>query len=208
MFRWLKGTRDVGITYQRDAFPFMEIGYSDSDYGSQHGRRSISGNVFMFGGAAISWMSKRQPCTAASTQEAEYVAVAAATSQALWLRMFMTELGLDSSEPTHIMCDNQAAIKLASDPTHFSATKHIDLKLHFLREHVERGHTAIVYVPTADNLADGFTKVLPYTQFWYLFDSILGLNARDFRESFGGHPQGNPVLTELDDLEEGEIMED
>jgi hypothetical protein len=180
----------------------MEIGYADSDFASNKGRRSISGTVFMFGGAATAWGSRRQPCVAGSTQEAEYIALAAASSQAMFFRMFMSELGMHTDMPTHILCDNTAAIKLAADPTHFSQTKHIDIKLHFVRDYIERGQTAVVHVPTADNLADVFTKVLDYGQFWYLCDSIMGLNSRDFRDSFGGHPDGN---VNLEDLEEGEI---
>ncbi|KAG8678639.1 hypothetical protein FRC09_019678, partial [Ceratobasidium sp. 395] len=195
VFRWLKGTRDFGITYRRDTWPFMEVGYSDSDFGSQPGRRSISGNVFLFGGAAVSWMSKRQHATALSTQEAEYMALASATSQALYIRMFIKELGWKANESTHIFCDNHAAIKLASDPTHYSATKHIDLRLHFVREHVSNKDVVITQVPTADNLADGFTKALPHAKFWYLFDSVLGLHEEDFVDSF-------------DELEPGEIYED
>ncbi|QRV90660.1 Copia protein [Ceratobasidium sp. AG-Ba] len=180
VYRWLKATPELGLTYHRDHTPFMEIGYVDSDFAAQYDRRSISGNVFVFGGAAISWMSKRQNDVATSTSQAEFTSCYAGGSQAEWIRMFLGELGCGTSSPTHIFCDNMAAIKLATDPAHLTRTKHIDVRLFFIREKVSRQHIAIVQIPTEDNLADAFTKPLQHARFWYLIDSIMGLNHRDF----------------------------
>ncbi|QRV75461.1 Copia-like polyprotein/retrotransposon [Ceratobasidium sp. AG-Ba] len=180
VYQWLKATIELGLTYNRTHKPFMEVGYVDSDFASQANRRSISGNVFMFGGAAVSWTSKRQNDIATSTSQAEFTSCYTGSSQAEWLRMFLGELGCRTTAPTHIFCDNAAAIKLATDPAHLTRTKHIDVRLLFIREKVTRRHIAIVQIPTEDNLADAFTKPLQHTRFWYLIDSIMGLNRRDF----------------------------
>ncbi|QRW02426.1 Copia protein [Ceratobasidium sp. AG-Ba] len=180
VYRWLKATIELGLTYNRNHKPFMEVGYVDSDFASQADRRSISGNVFMFGGAAVSWTSKRQNDIATSTSQAEFTSCYTGSSQAEWLRMFLGELGCRTTAPTHIFCDNAAAIKLATDPAHLTRTKHIDVRLLFIREKVTRRHIAIVQIPTEDNLADAFTKPLQHTRFWYLIDSIMGLNRRGF----------------------------
>ena len=64
--------------------------YCDADYaaGDLDTRRSTTGYVFIQHGGAITWMSKRQSTVAASTTEAEYIAAAQATKEALWPNCF------------------------------------------------------------------------------------------------------------------------
>jgi hypothetical protein len=82
MLRYLKGTKSQGLTFSGGDITIM--GYCDADYaGDLDTRRSTTGYVFILGGAAISWSSRRQHTVAASTAEAEYMATAAATKEAL-----------------------------------------------------------------------------------------------------------------------------
>ncbi|KAB5587862.1 Copia protein [Ceratobasidium theobromae] len=86
VLRYLAGTPEVGIHYKMYENDDMEIGYSDSSYGNkEEGRKSISGYAFMYCGAAVAWSSKSQPVVAASTQEAEYIALTHATKHAMWM---------------------------------------------------------------------------------------------------------------------------
>jgi len=91
VFRYLAGTVDLGLQYGGSG----ELeGAVDADYnGCPDTRRSTTGWVFMYGGGAISWSSKRQPTVSCSTAEAEYIAAAAATREALWLKKLMGDLG-------------------------------------------------------------------------------------------------------------------
>jgi hypothetical protein len=57
-------------------------------------------------------------------------------------------------------CDNQVAISLANNPLHHAKTKHVDIQLHFIRDHVEKGTVNVEYCPTDDMLADVLTKCL------------------------------------------------
>ena len=114
--------------------------------------------------------------TALSTAEAEYMALASATQEALWLRSLITELGLPVPTPLKLKEDNQACIHLAHDPVHPKRTKHIDIRYHFIRDHVHKGHVSIEYVPTKDNLADLLTKALPKHSFTSLNDRILQID--------------------------------
>ena len=96
--------------------------------------RSTSGYCFSFGSAIFSWCSKKQEVIAQSTAKAEYVVVAAAVNQYLWIRKLMANLFMEQKESTQILVDNQAAISIANNPVFHGKTKHFKLKLYFLRE--------------------------------------------------------------------------
>jgi hypothetical protein len=162
VFRYLIKTMDNGLTYEmRDQERPTEITYfTDSDWASNAHRKSISGYVFTLGGGAVAWSSKKQSTTALSSAEAEYVASTHATKQLLWQRSLMIELHLPQPDPQVLQGDNQASISIAHNPEFHSRTKHIDIALHFLRDHVESGIMDFRYVSTKDNLADIMTKPL------------------------------------------------
>ena len=135
--------------------------FSDADWGGDlDDRHSTTGNVFLFAGRAISWVSKKQAVVALSTSEAEYVALRLAAQEAAWLQKFLTELQI-ASEPIVIMEDNQGAIALARNPIAHSRTKHIDIRYHFIREPQEKGIIDVVYCPSSEMVADLFTKPIP-----------------------------------------------
>ena len=79
-----------------------------------------------------------------------------------------------SPAATTILCDNNAAITLSEDPLLHARVKHINIKYHFLREHVQSGDLTLTYVNIKDNVADIFTKPLDMHQFQHL-RGFLGL---------------------------------
>jgi len=90
-FRYLQGTLQMKLQF--GATPSKEIlGYCDADWGGDLENRSTTGFVFMIGGGAISWSSKRQPTIALSTTEAEYMANTQATKEAIWITKLMMDL--------------------------------------------------------------------------------------------------------------------
>ncbi|QRV77015.1 Retrovirus-related Pol polyprotein from transposon TNT 1-94 [Ceratobasidium sp. AG-Ba] len=184
VIRYLAGTSTHGVTYHRDPnqdiLDFGETGYSDADWGTSHlDRKSISGNCFLLGGAAISWSSRKQPTVALSTMEAEYMALTHASTQALWIRQFFDELGLGASAPTVISSDNLAALTLSVESQYRGRSKHIDIRHHFIRDCVEKRILSPLYVNTKDNLANALTKPLPAIQFFTLVDQIMGNEGDD-----------------------------
>ena len=158
VLRYLKQTRDLSLTYVKDT-PEAIIVYSDADWaGDVKDRRSTSGNVFLLGGAAITWSSRKQSSVALSTVEAEYMALSVATQEAIWLRQLQEELGMEETGPTLIYEDNQGAISMVKNPVFHKRTKHIQIRYHFDREAVEEGTIALEYYHTSEMLADSFTK--------------------------------------------------
>jgi hypothetical protein len=160
VLRYLKGTCDLGLRYE-PAQDFALSGYSDSDYaGCKIHRKSTGGFMFFLGKGLISWSSQKQPIIALSSTEAEYIALASAARESIWLRRFLNEIGLEQSGPSEIRVDNQSAIKLAHNPEFHKRSKHIEVKYHFTRELVEKKEINVKYVPTTEQLADILTKPL------------------------------------------------
>jgi hypothetical protein len=95
IFRYLKGTTDYGITFVRQKSDLSVVGYVDADYaGDLDDKRSTTGYVFTLAGGPICWKSMIQSTVAMSTTEAEYMAAAEATKEALWLIGLVKELGI------------------------------------------------------------------------------------------------------------------
>ena len=91
--RYLKGTVHYGIVYSKQSSKEC-VGYSDAAWaGDLDDRKSTSGYLFQISGGAETWKSKKQPCVALSTAEAEYMALFCAAQEAVWLRQLTAELG-------------------------------------------------------------------------------------------------------------------
>ncbi|GJS97057.1 hypothetical protein Tco_0804025 [Tanacetum coccineum] len=100
-----------------------------------------------------------QSVVAVSTTEAEYVAAAQASKEAVWLKMLLEELGHEQEKIT-LFCDNQSALYLARNPAFHSKTKHIQVQYHFVHEKVEKGTVDMQKIHTDDNVADYLTKAI------------------------------------------------
>ena len=81
-------------------------------------------------------------------------------NQAAWYRSFLAELGYDVNNPIPIHGDNKGAIDLALNPITGRRSKHIEIRHHAIREYIEKGVISLMRTPTADMVADGFTKSL------------------------------------------------
>ncbi|KAK1631589.1 hypothetical protein QYE76_005904 [Lolium multiflorum] len=95
-----------------------------------------SGYMFILNGAAVSWMSAKQCTVAKSSTESEYIAASEASSEAIWMKRFITELGVVPSalDPLVIYCDNMGAIANAQEPRSHKMLKHIKLRFHVIRD--------------------------------------------------------------------------
>ena len=161
VLRYLKGTAHYDLCYTKHRDGLKLVGYSDADWASSDDRRSTSGYSFAMHeeGPLISWKSRKQPTIALSSCEAEYIALAAAVQESLYLSQLIIDLGVCSqSEPVLIFEDNQGTIALANNPVHRQRSKHIDIKYHFIRSNVKEGKVVLKYCPTHDMLADIMTK--------------------------------------------------
>ncbi|GJS45963.1 retrovirus-related pol polyprotein from transposon TNT 1-94 [Tanacetum coccineum] len=105
--------------------------------------------------------------TAMSTIEAEYVALSASCAQVMRTRSQLKDYGFDYNK-IPLYCDSQLAIAISCNPVRHSRTKHINVRYHFIKEHVERGISELYFVKTEYQLAGIFTKALWQDRFEYL----------------------------------------
>ena len=127
----------------------------------QEHRHAMSGYAFLIDEGAVSWSLRKQELVTLSTAEVEYVAATHTTKEAIWLHKLVGELFSNLLTPTPLHCDNQAALKLATDDNYHTRTKHIDIRYRFIRHVVAIGELKLHYCPTEDMVADIFTKALP-----------------------------------------------
>jgi hypothetical protein len=90
--------------------------------------------------------------------------VANITVEIIWIQIFLQELGIKTPQATKLWCDNIGAKYLSTNPVFHARTKHIKVDYHFVRERVSRKLLKIDFVPSRDQIADGFTKALPIRQ--------------------------------------------
>ncbi|KAG7912925.1 hypothetical protein KL927_005439 [Ogataea polymorpha] len=165
VMRYLKGTADLGIVYSKDSH-FKLSGFCDSDWGTDpNDRISVTGYVFILAGAPITWRSKKQTTVALSSTEAEYMALGDALRELLWLKQLLDQLEIKSSEPPTLYCDNTGALSLMKHPAFHPRTKHIDIRHHFIRQHLTSNDFISKHVSSGMNLADPLTKALDKPKF-------------------------------------------
>lgn len=158
VLRYLKGTRDLALVYQKTGKPLH--GHADANWGScAEDRRSYTGYLFKFAGAAISWESRKQRTVALSTQEAEYMALTDAAKEAMHLKQLISDMGI-KHEAIELFNDNLAAQDLTRNPIVSARSKHISIREHFIREKVQDGDIVVSYKPTEIMEADILTKGL------------------------------------------------
>ncbi|WKA06380.1 hypothetical protein VitviT2T_024283 [Vitis vinifera] len=172
ILRYLKGTLFHGLFYSAQS-PLVLRAFSDADWaGDPTDRRSTTGYCFLLGSSLISWRSKKQTFVARSSTEAEYRALADTTSELLWLRWLLKDLGVSTSSATPLYYDNQSAIHIAHNDVFHERTKHIEIDCHFIRYHLLHGALKLFSVSSKDQLADIFTKSLPKRRTRDLVDNL------------------------------------
>ena len=174
VLRYLAGTLDLALEFNFDggALPATVSGFlrncafSDADWASDEtDRKSISGYCFYFLNSLVSWSAVKQRTISLSSTEAEYYSMTHAMKEALWIRLFLTLNSFPVPRPFPLISDNQSACALANSPSITSRSKHIDIRHHFIRDHISDGTFCTNWVPTSDMPADIFTKPLPLPLF-------------------------------------------
>jgi hypothetical protein len=161
---YLAQTASLGVTFDGSADNAGVLqGMSDSDWAVGH---STSGWMLFLAGAAVVYSSKRQPCIALSSTEAEIIAASACAVQIQHAVVLMRELGLCAEEPVKLHVDNTGTVALARDRKSCHKSRHVDRRYFKVRELAAEGVLSVDYVGTHENTSDVLTKVLPVDAHW------------------------------------------
>lgn len=173
LLRYLRGTNGVGLSYsdqhqEKDAV----IGYVDSDHGRNlDNRKSLTGMIFTMFGTAVSWKSNIQSVVSVSTTEAEFYAITEGVREVMWLGGMVKELGVEKDCIT-VFSDNQSAIQLTKHQVFHERSKHIYVKLHFVKDIVKGGAIKVEKIDTEDNPSDILTKAVPQAKFIHCMNIV------------------------------------
>jgi hypothetical protein len=175
VFRYVKGTRELGIVYKADVEVCMASNV-DANFNSYRDGKSHYGYTIRIGrgknGSIVSKSSKIRIVTLSST-ESEYIALCHCCTEVIFLILLLEGLGFIQDIPTTIYEDNQSTINQVYGNMKHGNTKHINPKFHYTREQIRKGKVCVKYVKTEDNIADLLTKPLPTRQSQYLSSLIL-----------------------------------
>lgn len=167
VLKYLKGTSNYFLRLSNvNAEHGILNGYADANWAEDRfDRKSNSGYVFQLNGGTISWACRKQTCVSLSSTEAEFVALSEACKEVIWLRRLLHDMRYSQTSPTVIFEDNQSCLRLIKEEKLSNRTKHIDTKVHFVKDHIERKDIICVYCPSEKMVADMMTKPLAASTF-------------------------------------------
>ncbi|GKC36144.1 retrovirus-related pol polyprotein from transposon TNT 1-94 [Tanacetum coccineum] len=152
IFRYLQGIVHRGLWYSKDSSIALTT-FADANHaGCQDTRRSTSGSMQRLGDRLVSWSFKSQKSAAISSTEAKNIALSGCCAQILWMRSQLTDYGFGFNK--------------------IPISKHIDIRFHFIKEHVENGVIELYFVNTEYQLADIFTKALGRKRIEFLINKL------------------------------------
>ncbi|GJW93895.1 retrotransposon protein, putative, ty1-copia subclass [Tanacetum coccineum] len=188
ILKYLRNTKDMFLVYRGDIKRELRVScYTDGGYLTDvDDLKSQTRYVFVLNRRDVDWKSEKQSIFATSSIEAEYIAAYDASKKVVWVRKFISGLGIVPTieEPINMYCDNTRAIIIANESGITKGARHFRAKVHYLREVIEFGDIKLEKVYTDDNLADPFTKALAFPKHSEHTKNIGMLTASSFMQVY------------------------
>jgi len=202
MLSYLSGNIDLGIAFYNDGNRRI-YAYADSDFGSDESRRACAGYVFVLANGPIKWKCAFSQEVPLSTCEAEVRVVSAMLEPiktSIWINRVLESIGLGESytkgvvqihssidgeviTPFTVYEDNKAAIAWSSNSVLSQKMRHVERNLAYVRQEVLKKSFQLVWVESANQVADMFTKALSSIVFWR-FVNMLMISGSRYREEY------------------------
>ena len=161
--RYLLSTSDLKLVYEKQNLEnekFVISIYTDADWAADNtDRKSYQSYILFLNDKPIIWSCSKQSVVATSSFESEYLSLAEGIKACLYIRNLLSEI-VEIEAPIQLYVDNQAAKAFAEGDGCNNRTKHVDIRLHYVRDYISKNLFHINYVKSADNVADLLTKVL------------------------------------------------
>ena len=186
--KYLQGTKDKGMIIRPDKLKSLEC-FVDADFAGGWNKDngldasnilSRTDYVITYAGCPLIWCSKLQTEIALSTTKSEYIALSQSLREVIPLQNLMKEINeifpvIEKKPQTRckVWEDNNGAIVLAKEQKFSPRTKHIAIKWHHFRQHVDDGSITIHPIDTKEQTADIFTKPLDESLFILLRKKLM-----------------------------------
>jgi hypothetical protein len=173
VLRYLLATRKYRLVFDGTSNEAL-VAYSDCDWAQDPtDRKSVTGNYVTLARGCVSWLSRKQKTITASSTEAEYYALSDCSKQLVWMHQLLSEIGFNCPTP-QLYGDNEGSIFWASNPVAEKRSKHVDVKVHIIRQYIEDKKIELFHIDGTKNPADIFTKNLERIKFERV-RSLLGM---------------------------------
>ncbi|KAL0458234.1 UNVERIFIED_CONTAM: Retrovirus-related Pol polyprotein from transposon RE1 [Sesamum latifolium] len=171
MVRYLRGTLSASLFFPASN-SFQLMAYTDADWGSYvDSRCSVTGYCIFLGSSLISWKTKKQNTVSRSSPKAEYHAIAATVCELHWITYFSRIFSCQSP----LLFRSGVTIRLPSISPPilcFTNTRNLDIDCHVMRDKFKEGFIRPSYIASKLQVADIFTKSLPYASFLHLLSKL------------------------------------
>jgi len=174
ILRYLKGTLDYGLLIKHNTNNTIQ-GFCDSDWASDiDDRKSTTGYCMYFGSNLVSWSSHKQNVVSRRNTKAEYHGIVVVLADIIWLQSLLNELHISCTMPK-IYSNNLGAVLLSANRVMHSRSKHFDIDIHFVYDHVQRKHVSLIHIPARFQLAGVFTKPIFGPSFTFVRPKLMVL---------------------------------
>ncbi|XP_038122327.1 secreted RxLR effector protein 161-like [Culex quinquefasciatus] len=175
VLRYLQGTLDYKLVYQRTDSVVGVEAFADADWGNDPtDRKSVSGFVLKLHGQTVNWSTRKQTSVALSSTEAELMSLCQASCEVMWMLNLLASIEYEVPHPVTVYEDNQPCISVTADPRKLKRMKHIDVQYRFVKELIDNGKLRLQYLSTEEQVADLMTKGLAAPRFKKLRE-MLGI---------------------------------
>ena len=174
--RFLRKTINYGLIFSPGDGEWIVSGASDSDLaGDLKTARSTLGHYLRLGqfGSIVTHSGLDRKISTA-TGQAETYAMQGAVKDTVWVRRFMSELGVPMDRPTPLRTDNDGVLKQSTKTINHTVAKHYRIAQAYIRQHVQDETVEVLGENTDDNETDMFTKALNTPKFEKFSLPIMG----------------------------------
>jgi hypothetical protein len=175
VLRYISGRIDLPLRYGGPGGSMELIAFGDASWAAEPRSRSQSGGIILLNNAAIDSYSNVQPVVSLSSFEAELYQTSTLAQRVLFVRNLAIDFGNPQTNPTACCIDNYATIKLANGSVGSSKTKHLRIRLDYLRNLIESHQLKVCYCPGTKLPADMNTKALGRLKLQEFRNMVLGL---------------------------------
>ena len=163
---YLKSAPHFGIRYTqlpgwKQGEPLQLTGCCDTSFADLHDCKCSYSYFVLLNGCLISWVAKVMKIVLLLTAEAEYFVLTEVIKEILGVKNVLKTVGLKVKIPISVYCNNLPVIHLTNNPMTKTKTQHINIKFHWICEHIENGTIIVHHTPTEEQAADFLTKALP-----------------------------------------------